>query len=52
MTPDEEKEINIYNDVHCFYGFESWGEITNKIGKHKPGDISEERIDYTIYRIY
>jgi len=44
-TPEEQKDWSVWSAVHCYYGFESWVDITNKIGEHKKGEISEETIE-------
>lgn len=47
-TIEEQKDWEVWSAVHCYYGFESWIDITNKIGEHKPGSISEETIENLI----
>jgi hypothetical protein len=44
-TPEEQKNWEVWSAVHCYYGFDTWMDISDKIGDHIKGSIPQDTIE-------
>jgi len=44
-TPEEQKDWEVWSAVHCYYGFDTWMDISDKIGDHIKGSVPQDTIE-------